>query len=449
MPLATPPSSVVAGPPVLHHSASSSRGPGLFGGRKRAEMETENAQLREWVTHMQGMDALQLAQETERLRGEISDLRHQAARVHDDLARARSQIVQTDEVALLQEVGVYEYHHPLANAIAYRDQLARIKDQIKQMARGDRAVLATTTWHVNNSATQGRAMVRDFSKLMLRAYNAEADTLVRGMKPHKLQSSIDRLDKTAHTIARLGRTMDIRISPEYHQVRIIELQLTADYLTKVEEEKERVREERERQREEQKAQREYEREKARLLKERAHYQAALAKMQAGGDANGSADLRSKLAEVDSLLADVEGREANTRAGYVYVISNIGAFGERMVKIGMTRRLDPNDRVRELGDASVPFRFDIHALIFSEDAVGLETRLHQAMADRRVNLVNLRREFFYATPTEVRDIVTNLAGEHLLEFHETPDAEEWRASNHQHDDHRTQDDSEVGAGDSRS
>ncbi|MFD0571553.1 GIY-YIG nuclease family protein [Kitasatospora gansuensis] len=110
-----------------------------------------------------------------------------------------------------------------------------------------------------------------------------------------------------------------------------------------------------------------------------------------------------------------------------MISNIGAFGEHMVKIGMTRRLEPMDRVNELGDASVPFRFDVHALIFSADAVGLERRLHQEFDASRVNRINLRREFFYVTPAEVRTALERFAGEHLLEFHEEADAPEWRAS----------------------
>ncbi|SDY77531.1 T5orf172 domain-containing protein [Modestobacter sp. DSM 44400] len=87
---------------------------------------------------------------------------------------------------------------------------------------------------------------------------------------------------------------------------------------------------------------------------------------------------------------------------MYVISNVGAFGESMVKVGMTRRLDPMDRVRELGDASVPFRFDVHAIHFSEDAVGIESALLQKLADRRVNMVSPRREFFHASPGEVRN-----------------------------------------------
>ena len=112
-------------------------------------------------------------------------------------------------------------------------------------------------------------------------------------------------------------------------------------------------------------------------------------------------VREQLASVDDAIAGVEQRAANVWAGYVYVISNIGAFGPDVVKIGMTRRLDLMDRVRELGDASVPFRFDTHALFFSEDAVALETALHQRLSRKRVNLVNPRREFFYATPAQVR------------------------------------------------
>ncbi len=138
-------------------------------------------------------------------------------------------------------------------------------------------------------------------------------------------------------------------------------------------------------------------------------------------------MRDKLADIGAEMDKVISREANIRAGYIYVVSNLGAFGEDMVKVGMTRRLDPMDRVRELGDASVPFKFDVHAIIFSDDAVGLENKLHTALADRRVNRVNLKREFFRASPTEVRDVLAELAGTHLLEYTEFAEASEWRAS----------------------
>jgi hypothetical protein len=123
---------------------------------------------------------------------------------------------------------------------------------------------------------------------------------------------------------------------------------------------------------------------------------------------------------------VDDRAANVRAGYVYVISNVGAFGDDVVKIGLTRRLDPMERVRELGDASVPFRYDVHALFFSDDAVGIEQELHRRLANRRINRVNPRREFFRASPAEVKRHLEELAGE-LLEFNEMPEAIEYRQS----------------------
>ena len=254
---------------------------------------------------------------------------------------------------------------------------------------------------------------------------------MRTLKPHNLASAIARLTKTRDTIARLGATMDICVTDNYHHWRVYELELTADYLTKVEAEKQQLREERERQREEEKARREFEAEKARLAKEQTHYQTALEKLQANGDEAGAAEMSAKLEEIAAAIKGVEEREANIRAGYVYVISNFGSFGEHVVKIGLTRRLEPMDRVRELGDASVPFTFDVHALIFSHDAVGLEGNLHQAFVDRRVNLVNQRREFFYATPTEVREALEIIGGQQLLEFHEVPEATDWRASGGSH------------------
>jgi hypothetical protein len=146
----------------------------------------------------------------------------------------------------------------------------------------------------------------------------------------------------------------------------------------------------------------------------------------GDDPAAVLDAEAKLAELDAAMQGVEAREANVRAGYVYVISNVGSFGDAVVKIGMTRRLDPMDRVRELGDASVPFRYDVHALIFSDDAVGLEVKLHGALAAQRVNVVNHRREFFRATPIEVRDLLADFEGS-ILSFEEAPEALEWHQS----------------------
>jgi hypothetical protein len=239
-----------------------------------------------------------------------------------------------------------------------------------------------------------------------------------------LKAALERLEKVASTIERLGKTMQIRISTPYLQLRERELQLTADFLQKQAEEKEAERVERERLREERKAQQEMERERAKLEKERQHYENALQALAKKGDQAGVERLRSQLQEVEKAIADVDYRTANIRAGYVYVISNIGSFGERMVKVGMTRRLDPLDRIRELSDASVPFNFDVHALFFSKDAVGIEQAMHERLAQTRVNVVNRRREFFRATPGDVKVHLAELAGE-LLEFQDVPEALEYR------------------------
>ena len=138
------------------------------------------------------------------------------------------------------------------------------------------------------------------------------------------------------------------------------------------------------------------------------------------------EIIQSLSEIDTKIKDIDYREANQKAGYVYVISNIGSFGEGIYKIGMTRRLNPQDRVDELGDASVPFKFDVHAMIFSEDAPALEAALHRAFEDRKLNLVNQRREFFRVSLDEIKDVVKNNFDK-TVEFVDVPDADQYRIS----------------------
>jgi hypothetical protein len=409
----------------------------LFGGRRRVdELEVELARTRAALAEAGGLDDWQRAQRRQAAEQQLARVLHeeQAARirlghVQQELANLQSEVIETRADALLQEAGVYDYSHPLDSAVAYKQHLTRLKTDIKTEVTARRAVTGTVDWTVNGSRTQGAKMVKDFSTLMLRAYNADADNCVRTVKPHTMHSARQRLDRTRATIAKLGRTMSIAIAEHYHRMRIYEIELTADYLAKVEAERELVRAQKEAAREEERARREFEREKQKLRKEQAHYAAAYDRLrnQPAADPTAVAELRAQLDRLGADIAAVDARAANVRAGYVYVISNIGSFGDHVVKIGMTRRLEPMDRVRELGDASVPFRFDVHALVFSDDAVGLETRLHAALANQRVNKVNQHREFFRTTPAEVRRLLADAAGSHLLEFTETVEALEWRAS----------------------
>lgn len=412
---------------------------GMFGARNKAkELASENARLHEQVDRLGILSLVELeerkavlAADLERQQREHEDtvgrLRSEEAGARAELTQLQQEVVTTKDALILQEVGVYDYTHPLDDSVAFKAELAKINDQVRAMVRKDGgAVTATKNMTMDGSQAKGKKMVNEFSKLLLRAYNNEADNLVRGMRPYKLDTSKERLTKAKATIVKLGQSMDIDISAQYHRLRLKEMELTADYLEKAAEEKERERDEKARLREERAAQAEFDRDREKLRRERTHYENAMAALEASGDAEGVERMRGELAEIDKAIADVDYRAANIRAGYVYVISNLGAFGGRMVKVGMTRRQEPRDRVKELSDASVPFNFDVHAIHFSNDAVGVEAEMHRRLADRRVNLVNRRREFFYATPVEVREMLVEVAGD-LLEFTELPEAAEYHQS----------------------
>lgn len=236
--------------------------------------------------------------------------------------------------------------------------------------------------------------------------------------------------KAKEQIEKQGRMIDLRVSERYHNLRVQELELAADFHMRLQAEKEAERERKAELREQRKAEQELRAERERLekqlVKEQAHYTNVKALLETQGDHEGIRRLEQKLADVQRAIDEVDYRAANIRAGFVYVISNVGAFGHNMVKIGLTRRLEPLERIRELGDASVPFRFDVHALFFADDAVSVETRLHQAFAEKRVNRINLRREFFYATPAEVLEVLKSTVGE-VVQYTAEAEAEEYRLS----------------------
>ena len=337
--------------------------------------------------------------------------------------------IELNDQQVLQDVGIYRYHHPLEDAAAYKGRLSELELQIDEIVRSGKAVLAAEMFTFDGSLAKGRKMVGDLSKLMLRAYNAEADNCVRSLRAGNISTAKRRLESSVTAIEKLGVIMEMRVSPTYHALRVDELELTADFQMKIQEEKERAREEREQLREQRRAEQELAAERERLEKERAHYVGVLASLRASGDEAAAGDLASRLADIDHAIEANDYRIANIRAGYIYVISNIGAFGSNVVKIGMTRRLEPRDRVKELGDASVPFRYDVHALFFSDDAIALEGELHKAFSDRRVNVVNERREFFFASPSEVLVLLNEKVGG-LLEFTEQPEALEYFQSKSQ-------------------
>jgi hypothetical protein len=335
-------------------------------------------------------------------------------------------VVELNDERVLQDVGIYRYHHPLENALGYRERLDGIGVRIAELVKAGTAIEKSNKFTFDGSLGKGRSFTSDLAKLMLRAYNAEAENVVRTLRVGNVQTALKRLEASRTAIAKLGKMMEMRIGDAFHALRVEEIELTADYLVKKEEEREIARAERERLREERKVAQELAAARERLEKERSHLVTVIEKLKSSGLSD--PDLERKLANIDNAIVQNDYRAANIRAGYVYVISNRGALGEHVVKIGLTRRLEPLDRINELGDASVPFRFDVHAIYFSEDAVKLENELHDHFASRRMNWANNRKEFFFASPVEVRSVLIEKVG-NLLEFDEHCESTEYNQSVH--------------------
>ena len=372
--------------------------------------------------------------EIESLDKAIADKQNHISLLDNTISNKKSEIVSLDDEILVQEFGLYEPYFDFANALDYKEELAKIRSKQKELIKNKTAVSGATEWTVNGSASKGKKMVSDTQKLLLRAFNTECDELVAKVKYTNFDASLNKIYKSAEAISKLGTIMHISITSNYLDLKIKELRLAFEYQQKKQEEKEAQKAARAEMREAARLQKEIEAQRKKIEKEQTHYQTAYDHLLHQIEQNpGNADLLKKkdelenqLNDIDKAMKDIDYREANQRAGYVYVISNIGAFGPNVYKIGMTRRLDPQDRVDELGDASVPFNFDVHAMIFSDDAPALEAALHRAFEDRKLNMVNTRREFFNVTLDEIKEVVKKNFDK-TVEFIDVPDAEQYRIS----------------------
>lgn len=339
-----------------------------------------------------------------------------------------------DDEILVQEFGLYKPQFDFASSLDYKEELSKIRATQKDLIKNKQAVTGNMDWQVNGSAAKGKKMVSDTQKLLLRAFNNECDDLVSKVKYTNFDASLDRIYKSAEAISKLGTIMNISITQQYLSAKVRELRLAFEFQTKKQQEKEELKSARAEQKEQAKIQKELEEQRKKIEKEQTHYQSAFEKLKLQLELNPydpdllkkKTELENQLSDIEKSLKDVDYRQANMKAGYVYIISNIGAFGKDVYKIGMTRRLEPQDRIDELGDASVPFNFDVHAMIFSNDAPALEAALHRAFADRKLNMVNQRREFFNVSLDEIKDVVKKNFDK-TVEFIDTPDAEQYRVS----------------------
>lgn len=333
----------------------------------------------------------------------------------------------------LIEFGIYEPVYDFAKSDDYREEQNKIIQIQKEMIDADTAALCNVNWTVEGSEAKGRSAIKVYKKLMLRAFNGESDVLISKVKWNNVNQMKERMQKLFDSVNRLGKGFQVYVNNQYLDLKQKELILEYEYQSKRQQEKEEMRAIQEELREEEKAKREYEQAQREAEKEEALYQKALDKVRKEyedsiGENHDKLKVQIEQLELELRKAQEKKERAlsmaqQTKRGHVYIISNIGSFGENVYKIGMTRRIEPLDRVRELGDASVPFKFDLHAMIYSEEAPNLESELHKAFTNKKVNMLNYRKEFFNVTLDEIEQKVKEIGI--AAEFSKLPEAMEYR------------------------
>lgn len=426
------------------------KGPEHKANAARLEAELQTLQAKHDVLEAKArelglMDLLAVREQIRAEESRLANVQAQVATKRSDLESARSQLLSVqrqilgaEDTVLLESFALYTPKYQLTNSIEYKQRLDEIREDQKRTARGLSAEVDAWDSHaVQLTKAQWKKLRKDALKLALRSFNSESEYCVDNVKFSNLEKMEERIRRSFETCNKLLSAIDAWWKDIVLERKLQELYLAHEYQMKRKEEKEAARQAREDQREQEKLEREIREARAKIDKERRHFTSALQKLQlrlgAANDQQERDDLQTRIDELSSQNSKLDEeerlldyREQNARAGYVYVISNVGSFGEGIFKIGMTRRLEPMDRVDELGDASVPFRFDVHALVFSDNAPALEAKLHSHFAAGRINKINGRKEFFRADLKEIEAVIRENYDAVVEVVHAAP-AEQYRES----------------------
>ncbi|WPB81475.1 DUF4041 domain-containing protein [Archangium violaceum] len=414
------------------------------------DVEAERKRVADELAHAKAESEKILSAERKRTADEVAHMREEADRAVKDaearrqranaqradleagIARLTAEFQALEEEEVLRSNGFYKPIYSFSSSEKYEQRLEQIREQQKAMLKEKKAAFCTAQWEVNGSKAEGRKQTERTLKLMLRAFNGEADACVTKVTYKNVRAMEARIQKAAEAITHLAEVQQCFIAKEYTSLKLDELHLAFEYQEKLQEEREEQRRIREQMREEEAAQRELERAKLEAEREARRDEEALNKARIELEkAEGSKQqkLLERIAELERKVAEDQERQRAisqaqlTRTGHVYVISNIGSFGEDVFKVGMTRRLVPQDRVDELGDASVPFDFDVHAIIRTQDAPALEAALHRKFTHKRVNRINERKEFFRVSLDEIAKAVREHHGD--FELTRVAEAAEYR------------------------
>ncbi|HFN8436857.1 TPA: DUF4041 domain-containing protein [Staphylococcus aureus] len=393
---------------------------------KAQELAALDESKKALVNSIEELDAERknLVVENERLSGEIS---FKEKKIKELEANIEDKIIDSD----LKDIFVNHFEENITSK-ELNDQLSMLSLDEKGMVNNDEAVYyygySEKKSHINSQIKQ-----------ILRSFNTECDYLFSSLTSRNYDNYHKKIVRSYEALNKIYKVDNVEITRQYLQIKLEKLNLINERAIKIEQEKALQREIKEQMKEEEKVRRELEQQEKKIAKEETQFSneiknlfKRLEKSQNDIEKELYADkikeLEEKVKQLEADKKDVENRKLNTRAGYVYVISNIGSFGEGIYKIGLTRRLEPYDRVKELGDASVPFEFDVHAMIFSDDAPTLESTLHRHFRDRELNKVNHRKEFFKVDIDEIEEVVKNNHN-NTVEFTKIPVAEQyWESQN---------------------
>ncbi len=400
-----------------------------------ATLLVDNMRLRARFVPLLNADA-----EVKRLRAQVEALGHQRHQLSEEYRDGRTTMDRLrKEVSLLEEnledisYGLYRPHFTYELSEEYKAAIAAVRQQQKMMVRAGAAAICPTKWTVGGSAREGERMTKQYQKLLIRAFNGEADAAIATVAWNNYRIMEERIRKAYEMLNKLGTATHVSLTGGYCNLKLNELRLVFEHHEKKRQELDMQRRRRAQAREEERVQRELARAQEEAAKDETRYERALdqARREAAAAVGAERDVFAKrVAELEEQLAEAHanGQRAlaqaqMTKAGHVYIISNVGSFGQGVLKIGMTRRLEPEERIQELGDASVPFPFDLHALIYSDNAPDLEAAIHNHFWERRINLANDRKEFFRVPLEEVETFAKNRGL--IAEFSRLAEAREFR------------------------
>ena len=360
---------------------------------------------------------------------ELNDILNKLKENKKELNILKTEISITEDDLNFQSYGLYKPKYNFINSISYKERLDTVRQEQKQMIKDKTAAILIDM----HDTKYTKAFLNAKIKQILRTFNLESEVTINKVKHSNIENSEKKIQRSFNQLNNLYKRENVKLTQHFLNLKFDELYIAYEYEVKKQEEKELLRETREREREEKKLQKELKREKKKFNDENNRLEEEIKKAKEKMSKISNAEKQKLEEEIQKLnealnknneeIDKINTWKEKSGAGYVYIISNIGSFGKDVFKIGVTRRDNPEDRIRELSSASVPFRYDAHVFIFSKDAYALEKDLHDRFDKKRVNKINMRKEFFRISMDDVKQIVEENKGA-VHSFVEHPDAEEY-------------------------